>query len=269
MIRVEALSKYYPRSKGWGLKDLTCEIQPGRVTGLLGANGSGKTTFARLLVGLLKPTSGTIEIDGKYLTANAHSLASIGYVPQYVPAFPGVTGKDLVGFVLVTQGYWGKRLDYAREEVFERLSIHGLRDKRVWDMSGGESRMTLLAAALSFKPSLLVLDEPSTGLDPGNRRLLWNILNEVANDWSPTVLLVTHDVKEAENIINDVIILQNGKLASSGGIAALRRAHSAYMRVTAITSSKLNAVDSAWDKKRQTGGRRYSRRRSLIVCLRL
>lgn len=256
MIRTVELSKLYRRSRAWGLKDVSCTIEPGRVTGLLGRNGSGKTTFARLLVGLLKPTSGFIEIQGKRMSAQARSPIPIGYVPQIVPAFPGVTGNDLVEFVLATHGYWGQRLRTARCDVLARLNIQQLGQKLVWNMSGGESRLILIAAALSFRPPLLVLDEPSTGLDVKNRRLLWSVLDEVIDGWAPTVLLVTHDVRDAEGLIEDVIILGQGKIILQGVVAQVRRSYASYLFVSVVSSENLLEQHPSW---RREGADRWTR----------
>lgn len=246
MVRAVALSKRYTRSDRWALNDVSCDLRAGRVTGLLGPNGSGKTTFARLLVGLLKPTSGYIEIDGVKLAARSRSPVPIGYVPQQVPAFPGVSGRDLIEFVLVTQGYWGARLKAARQTVVERLQLAEIERKLVWHMSGGESRLTLLAAALSFHPPLLVLDEPSTGLDLHHRRRLWTILEEVKQAYSPTILLVTHDVKDAEQVIDDALILKSGRLALAGNVAHLRRSYGPHVRISVVSGDNGPPTSGDW-----------------------
>ena len=103
-------------------------------------------------------------------------------MPQRLPGFPGLTGKDIIEFVLVTQGYWGKHVKKACENVVEKLSLQDIQSKLIWNMSGGEARLTLIAAAIASRPALLVFDEPNTGLDPHNRRKFWALLESIKKE---------------------------------------------------------------------------------------
>jgi ABC-2 type transport system ATP-binding protein len=239
-VEIERLSKTYPKGKVLALEDVSVRLEAGKVTGLLGPNGSGKTTLARILVGLLKPTSGHVEIAGEIVTAKKRASLPIGYVPQRLPGFPGMTGKDLIEFVLVTQGYWGKRVKTACESAVEKLSLQDIQNKLIWNMSGGEARLTLIAAAIASRPALLVLDEPNTGLDPSNRRKFWTILESIKHEWSPTILLITHDIADAEYIIDNAVILRKGKIVREGEVGELRRAYSKQLKCR-ITKSEMPA----------------------------
>ncbi len=210
------------------------QIDQGQVVGLLGSNGAGKTTLIRLLVGLLRPTSGHIQIYGKTVGMNP-SAVPIGYIPQFAPAFPGMTARDLIEFVLVSHGYWGRQLQFRTNEVIDQLEMELFAKRLIWDMSGGETRMTLLAAAISFKPQILVLDEPTAGLDSVARKRFWTLLNNVKNEWKPTILLVTHDINSAEQVIDQAILLRSGNLIFSGGIEELRLRFSPHIRCEAVT----------------------------------
>jgi ABC-type multidrug transport system ATPase subunit len=217
-VEIEGLWKVYRRNQVTALADVSVTLTAGKVTGILGPNGSGKTTLARILVGLLKPTKGIVKIAGRIMTARNRSTLPIGYVPQQIPGFPGLTGKDLIEFVLVSHGYWGKRLKCACHSAVERLGLQSIQNKLIWNMSGGEARLTLIAAAIAPRPTLLVLDEPNTGLDVGNRRKLWRILESIKQDWSPTILLITHDIQDAEQIIDHAIIMRQGKMIRAGAL---------------------------------------------------
>jgi ABC-2 type transport system ATP-binding protein len=229
-VEIAGLWKIYDRNRTTALENVSVTLIPGKVTGLLGPNGSGKTTLARILVGLLKPTQGTVKIAGQLVSANDHSALPIGYVPQQIPGFPGLTGRDLIEFVLVTHGYWGKHLKSACRSAVERLGLQDIQHKHIWTMSGGEARLTLFAAAIASRPALLVLDEPNTGLDPSNRRKLWAILAAIKQDWSPTILLITHDIHDAEYIIDQAVIMRKGKVVQAGEVNWLRRAHSGSLK---------------------------------------
>jgi ABC-2 type transport system ATP-binding protein len=187
------------------------------------------------LVGLLRPTRGSISINNTVINNTGRVPIAIGYVPQRVPYFPGLTARDLIEFVLVTQGYWGERLHKARAEVVELLEMGEFEKKLIWFMSGGQARLTLIATALSSRPPILVLDEPSAGLDVVNRRRLWSALAVYKDAYKPTILLVTHDIKEAEPVIDEAIILKNGEVVLQGSIPELRRKHSPLLVCTVIT----------------------------------
>jgi len=247
MVVIKDIWKQYVRSKEPALKAINLELQGGRCYGLLGPNGSGKTTLSRLLVGLLKPSQGTITVNDVVLKNTGQHSVPVGYVPQNVPYFPGLTARDLIEFALVTQGYWGKPLTEARKEIVELLDIGDLEKKLIWYMSGGQAKITLVATALSFKPPILVLDEPSAGLDIANRRKLWAALAALKEKYKPTILLVTHDIKEAEPVIDEAVILRKGEVVAHGTIAELRRNHSPLLVCTVI-SDQPPSDNADWQK---------------------
>ncbi|GEM86788.1 ABC transporter ATP-binding protein [Meiothermus granaticius] len=247
MVSIQNLWKQYSHSKEPALRAINLELQGGRFYGLLGPNGSGKTTLSRLLVGLLRPTKGSITINGIPINNGGKVSVPIGYVPEAVPYFPGLTAKDLIEFALVTQGYWGAALHKARKEVVELLDITALEQKLIWHMSGGQAKMTLIAAALSFKPAILVLDEPNSGLDFKNRRKLWSVLGALKGSYKPTILLVTHDIKEVESIIDEAIILRKGRVFTQGSVPDLRRKYSPLLVCTVITD-QISLDQTVWQQ---------------------
>jgi ABC-2 type transport system ATP-binding protein len=236
MLTLSSVNKQYGKAKSLALSDVSFEIGKGQVAGLVGANGAGKTTLIRLLVGLLRPTSGLISIAKKNV-GEGHLAMPIGYVPQFTPAFPGMTGRDLIEFVLVTQGFWGAAVKQRRSEIVEQMGLESFEKSLVWNMSGGESRLTLLAAALSFKPPLLVLDEPTAGLDTSARRRFWKIINEVKQSWEPTIILVTHDINAAEQVIDQALLLHTGKLIFAGTVSQLRNSFSPLVQCQVISDN--------------------------------
>ena len=253
-VEVSNLSKRYRRADNFALDGVSFKASKGTILGILGVNGSGKTTLARLIIGLLRPTHGTVLLNDKVMTGKERLTTNIGYVPQFVPAFPGLTGRDLIEFVLVTHGVYGSRKRRAREEIVARLELEKIESKLLWNMSQGQARLTLTAAALASKPRLLVFDEPSNGLDPGRRRELWLLLQEVKRTWSPTILLITHDVADAEQVIDEALVLRAGKLAMSGNASQLRRNLAPHAVIKVVTEHDMNS--SCW---RKVGANRWER----------
>ncbi|MCX7601787.1 MAG: ABC transporter ATP-binding protein [Meiothermus sp.] len=252
---VDKLWKIYRHSKEFALKGISITLPGGQNYGLLGPNGSGKTTLSRLLVGLLRPTKGRIIVNGVLLNNTGRHPVPVGYVPQVVPYFPGLTGRDLLEFALTAHGFRGPALRRAREEVVELLGIGALQQKLIWHMSGGEARITLVATALAFRPPLLVLDEPSAGLDALNRQRLWESLTHYKKNYHPTMLLVTHDIQEAETVLDEALILSEGELVARGTIPELRRRHSP-MLVCTVVADHLPFHATEW---REAGPGRFQR----------
>jgi ABC-2 type transport system ATP-binding protein len=236
MLTLSSITKQYGKAKSLALSDVSFELSKGQVVGLVGSNGAGKTTLIRLLVGLLRPTSGQINIAGKNVGEGQLAMP-VGYVPQFTPAFPGMSGRDLIEFVLVTQGFWGAAVKNRRSEIVEQLGLELFEKSLVWNMSGGESRLTLLAAALSFKPPLIVLDEPTAGLDTSARRRFWKILSEVKLSWAPTIILVTHDINAAEQVIDQALLLHTGKLIFAGTVNQLRHNFSPLVQCQVVSDN--------------------------------
>jgi ABC-2 type transport system ATP-binding protein len=198
-------------------------IPYGAVFGLLGANGAGKTTFIKMLTTLLAPTSGTAEVGGFDIRdAPARVRGRIGYVPQLLSADGALTGYE--NLRLSAKLYGLSRTD-RRARIGEALSFMGLAEsahKLVKSYSGGMIRRLELAQAMLHRPAILVLDEPTMGLDPVARHSVWDRLRDLKRDYGMTVLITTHDMEEAEALCDELAILHAGEIAVIGVPAALR-----------------------------------------------
>jgi len=214
-IRLEALTKFYGATRG--IEDLTLEVRAGEVLGFLGPNGAGKTTALRLLIGLLRPTSGRAEIMGFDTTRESVEVRRrVGYLPGDPALYGNRNGSELLKLVLRT-----RQLDRAplAEQLIETLNAPMERDIR--KCSRGMRQKVALVLALGHDPEVLVLDEPTTGLDPLGQRAMLSFLRERA-EAGRTVLLSSHMLSEVEQVCERVAILREGRLTRLDSVEALR-----------------------------------------------
>ncbi|MEV5310494.1 ATP-binding cassette domain-containing protein [Streptomyces sp. NPDC052610] len=201
--------------------DLT--VRPGEILGFLGPNGAGKTTTLRMLTTLLKPTGGAATVAGCDLATDPVGVRrACGYVAQS----GGVDGQIGVREELVTQGRL-YRLPKARareraEELAHELDLTGLLDRRTAELSGGQRRRLDIAMALTHRPRVLFLDEPTTGLDPAARADLWELVRRLRDEHGTTVFLTTHYLDEADALADRLVVVDRGTVAAEGTPAALK-----------------------------------------------
>ncbi|MDK0522261.1 ABC transporter ATP-binding protein [Streptomyces sp. ML-6] len=201
--------------------DLT--VAAGEIVGLLGPNGAGKTTTLRMLTTLLAPTGGTATVAGHDLAADPAGVrAKCGYVAQSGGVDPHLTVRE----ELVTQGRLyrlGRPEATARAaELAHGLGLDGLLDRRAVTLSGGQRRRLDIAMALTHRPPVLFLDEPTTGLDPAGRADLWELVRGLRDVSGTTVVLTTHYLDEADALADRLIVIDRGAVAAEGTPAALR-----------------------------------------------
>lgn len=202
------------------IKDLSFEVMRGEVFGFLGSNGSGKTTTLRALLGLYEPTAGELLVDGKpYAVEDGVKL---GYLPEE----RGLYKKEKV---IDTMIYFGRLKGLSQEEArdfsIKYLERVGLSDKaktKLDKLSGGQQQKIQLGVTIMGDPELLILDEPTKGFDPVNRRLLMNIIEE-RQEAGATVVFVTHQMEEVERLCDRVVLLKDGKAVEYGTVADVRK----------------------------------------------
>ena len=218
-VRTEGLAKRYRRT--WALRDCTVALPAGGVIALVGPNGARKTTLLRLLVGLLAPTRGSIDVFGQFPTTNTvHALSRIGFLAQEHPLYRRFTVADLL--------HLGRSCNVRFDQAFaeRRLSTLGIPvDRKAGALSGGQQAQVALALALAKRPDLLVLDEPLASLDPVARReFLQTLMSAVAED-GVTVLFSSHVITELERVCDHLILLNHGRVTLAGDIEALVADH--------------------------------------------
>jgi ABC-2 type transport system ATP-binding protein len=221
--RVENLVKRYPRQDVLAVDGMSFEIAEGEIFGLLGDNGAGKTTLVRQLVGLLRPTSGRIELFGRDVVADATFVPTmIGYMPQSTSALNRLTVGEAVYFSAHLRGLSRPDARRERDELLDLWRIAEIRDKVSTSLSGGQRRLLQLAVATAGRAPVLILDEPTNDLDPVNRKHVWDVLRGFNQKRGTTIVLVTHDAVEAEKAIQRVGIVQRGRFTALGTPAQLK-----------------------------------------------
>jgi ABC-2 type transport system ATP-binding protein len=230
----------------WALRDLDLEVPPGRVLGLLGHNGAGKTTAIRILTTLALPTTGSAWVAGHDVVAEAARVrARIGVAGQAATVDGLLTVRanlEMVGRLYRL----GTRAARARAgELLERLGLTDVASRRVDQLSGGMRRRADLAASLVAAPPVLVLDEPTTGLDPASRNELWALLGELVQG-GMTLLLTTQYLEEADSLADEIVVLDHGRIAASGTPADLKaRVGGERLEVTLAGADAVPAAEGA------------------------
>ncbi len=240
MIKVAGLNKHFGTLKA--VDDLNFEIAKGEIFGFVGSNGAGKSTTIKIAVGLMKPTSGTIYIDGIDISEkNAKFKSKIGYVPDFFGVYDKLKVKEYMNF------YCGlHKIPYEdRNELIKKLTtLVNLEDKMelyVDDLSRGMKQRLCLARALIHDPAILILDEPASGLDPKARIDFRNILYRLKN-MDKTIIISSHILSELAEICTSIGIIESGKMVVKGTITEIQAKLSHLNRITIKATSELDVV---------------------------
>lgn len=224
-IEISGLTKRFGSLTAVDHLDFT--VEPGRVTGFLGPNGSGKTTTLRMLLGLIRPTGGTATIDGHRYADISNPLRVVGSALESTNFHPGRTGRDHLRVQAAVAGVPNSRVD----ELLELVGIPGAARQRAGGYSMGMRQRLGLAAALLGDPQILILDEPANGLDPEGIRWLRGLLRHLAGE-GRTLLVSSHMLSEVEQTVDDVVIISNGRRIAGGSVQELRGSPTAYVRTS-------------------------------------
>lgn len=222
LVEISSLEKVFPGSKQPALVDISATLQAGRITGLVGPDGAGKTTLMRLMAGLLIPTKGSLRIDGFDPVKEPDKLhAYVGYMPQKFGLYEDLTVQENLDLHAELRGVVGEE----RQKIFERLlnftDLKRFTDRLAGALSGGMKQKLGLACSLLGHPKLLLLDEPSVGVDPISRRELWSMVHELISG-GMAVVWSTSYLDEAE-LCDEVLLMNEGKLLFSGKPADLTK----------------------------------------------
>jgi ABC-2 type transport system ATP-binding protein len=214
MLKVRELTKTY--SSGiQALKEISLDV-PAGMFGLLGPNGAGKTTLIKILATLLEPDSGTAEMNGIDLMGDKHGARKmLGYLPQEFGLYPTFTAEQMLDYFAKLKGVWnGKERAGLVDVLLERVNLSEARKQRLGGFSGGMRQRLGIAQALIGQPQLIIVDEPTAGLDPEERIRFHNLLAETASE-SAVVVLSTHIVSDVSSLCSRMAIIRQGEILAS------------------------------------------------------
>jgi ABC-2 type transport system ATP-binding protein len=225
--------------------DVTFSVPAGQVLGFLGPNGAGKSTTMKMITGFLTPDSGRISVAGVDIARNPVAAKSlIGYLPEGAPLYPDMSPRALLGFVAAVRGLNGTRRRQRFDEVVERVHIGSVLDRPIDELSKGFKRRVGLAQAILHDPRVLVLDEPTDGLDPNQKHEVRGLIREIAAD--KAIILSTHILEEVDAVCDRVVILAGGRIVFDGPAAELEARSLDHNAVTfAVTGIPSETVRSS------------------------
>ena len=219
MLEIKNLNKSFDETTA--VDNLSLSVSPGEIYGLLGPNGAGKTTTISMICGLLQPDTGSVLIDGRDLRSDPLGVkAEMGYVPQEMALYEELSALENIHFWGKLYGLSGRELDERAKDVLTRVGLIERAKDIIEKYSGGMKRRMNMAVALLHQPKLLLLDEPTVGIDPQARLNILEVVREIAGSGT-AILYTTHYMEEAENLCNRIGIMDQGRLLAEGTIHEL------------------------------------------------
>jgi len=242
MIRVDTLTKQF--GEFTAVNQLSFTVAPGEVLGFLGPNGAGKSTTMKMLTGFLQPSAGQITIEGiNVLTDAQQAQAIIGYLPEGAPAYGEMTVAAFLGFIADVRGYRGSEKQQRIDTVVAQVELQAVLHKRIETLSKGFTRRVGLAQALIHDPKVLILDEPTDGLDPNQKHQVRELIKGLAAD--KIVIISTHILEEVSAVCSRALIIADGRLLLDGKpheLEAQSRYHNAIL--IELESEQEDALDT-------------------------
>ena len=218
MVKIEHLSKRFGTLKA--VDDVTFSVSKGEVLGFLGPNGAGKSTTMRMITGFLTPDSGSVRVGGDDVASNpVGAKRRIGYLPEGAPLYGDMTPRAFLRFIAEIRGFRGKARDQAVDSVVGKVSLSAALEKPIDTLSKGFKRRVGLAQAIIHDPEVLVLDEPTDGLDPNQKHEVRTLIRSMSRE--KAIILSTHILEEVEAVCSRAIIISAGKVVSDGTPAEL------------------------------------------------
>lgn len=249
IIEIKNLNKSFGDVRA--VRDLSFCVKKGELFAFLGVNGAGKSTTISILCGQLKMDSGSVTVAGEDIESSRESLARrLGVVFQNSVLDSALTVKDNLRSRAALYGIKGKKFDSRLAELAELLDFGGLLDRTVGKLSGGQRRRIDIARALLHSPDILILDEPTTGLDPQKRKLLWDVVTSLRREEQMTVFLTTHYMEEAADA-DYVVILDSGAIAAEGTPLELKNRWTGdFITLYGVTDDAVGALGLPFEKIR-------------------
>lgn len=241
MIAIRNLSKRY--GDKLAVDDLTFRVAPGEVLGFLGANGAGKSTTMRMIAGFISPSAGSATVCGHDIElAPVAAKSCMGYLPEGAPSYGEMTVSEFLDFVADVRGLSGERRRAGRAVVVERLGLVPVIDQVIDTLSKGFRRRVGLAQALIHDPQVLILDEPTDGLDPNQKHEVRRLINELSKD--KLVIVSTHILEEVHEVCTRAIIIADGRIVADETPSALE-ARSRYHHAVSLRFERADELQAA------------------------
>jgi ABC-2 type transport system ATP-binding protein len=241
MIKTEQLTKRYPSLTA--VDGVTFQVNPGEVLGFLGPNGAGKTTTMRMLAGFIAPTSGTASICGHDVSsAPLEAKAALGYLPEGAPLYGEMSVRSFLNFIADLRGLEGERRAARLAHVIEHLQLAGVLEQNIDTLSKGFRRRVGLAQAIVHDPPVLLLDEPTDGLDPNQKQEVRTLIEEMARN--KIIVISTHILEEVQAVCTRAIIIARGRIVADDTPAALA-SRSRYHNAVSMQLEELAQLPAA------------------------
>lgn len=238
-LEVSQLSKRYGTQKA--LDQVTFSVQPGRILGFLGPNGAGKSTTMKIICGYLAPDDGVVTVLGKNAIQNPKQVSPlIGYLPEHNPLYLDMYVREFLEFSGGIYGITGEKLKQRVKEMLQKTGLEPEQHKKIGQLSKGYRQRVGLARALIHDPQVIILDEPTTGLDPNQLVEIRNLIKEVAAN--KTLILSTHIMQEVEAICTDVVIINQGRILAADSLENLKSSTSEIQLILETEEE----MDLAW-----------------------
>ncbi len=234
MISVRNLAKYFGRRQA--VKGVSFDVQRGEVLGFLGPNGAGKTTTMRMITGFLPPTSGTATVNGfDVVEQPVEARRNIGYLPENAPSYGDMTVRGFLRFAAEMRGFQGSERNARADAAMERAFLTNVQHQMIETLSKGYRQRTCFAQAILHDPPVLIMDEPTDGLDPNQKHVVRTLIKQMAAQ--KVIILSTHVLEEVEAICTRAIIISNGNIVADSTPSALKQKGSLDQVFRQLTST--------------------------------
>jgi ABC-2 type transport system ATP-binding protein len=244
MIKIDGLTKRYGHHTV--VDNLSFECSPGEVLGFLGPNGAGKSTTMKMVTGFVAPSSGSVSVCGHDIATDALAARrKLGYLPEGAPCYPEMTPKSFLEFIADIRELTGAKRRQRLDEVIARLHLESVLNQSIDTLSKGFKRRVGMAQAILHDPQVLILDEPTDGLDPNQKHEVRQLIRSMASD--KLIVISTHILEEVEAVCSRAIIIADGRILADDtphNLAAKSRYHNA-VRITAPDAGNINAIQAA------------------------